>query len=203
MTETQQNETLAKELQRQFPPISKKPLFFEADLFKAVIKGKLDSVQYIIEKQGVDINQQSKEYDEKNSIYTDDTALHIAIKNNQKKIAEYLILKGANIEVKDGCSQKTPLHFACYYGHLKIVQHLIEKGANIEVKDEDQKTPLHVACENGHLPVVQYLIEKGADIEAEDFRSQTPLHYASSRRKNDVVKYLISKGANKIAKRRK
>ena len=80
------DEILAKELFQKFPPIQKKPTFFESDIFKAVIKGKLESVQYLIEKQGVNINQQTTTSDTKNSIHKGDTALHIALRNNQEKL---------------------------------------------------------------------------------------------------------------------
>ena len=97
----QRDEILKKELEQQFPPIQKKPMFFESDLFKAVIKGKLDSVQYLIEKQEININQQTSKEDGKNNITKGDTALHIALKNNQEKIAHYLFLKGARYDIKN------------------------------------------------------------------------------------------------------
>ena len=182
------------ELQQNFPPIKIKPVFFEPDLFKAVIKGKLDNVQYLIEKQGVNIDQQTTQDDEKNNVHKGETALHVACENNQQKIAQYLILKGANIEANNG-AQQTPLHVACKYGHFEIVQYLIEKGADTEAKDNDQWTPLHIACKYGHLPIVQCLIENGANIEAKDFDEKTPFYIACSKRHLPIVKYLISKGA--------
>ena len=82
----------SNEFHHKFPPINKKPMFFESDLFKAISKGKLDSVQYLIENQGISVNQK---------INDGNTPLHFAFENNQEKIAQYHYLKGADIEAKD------------------------------------------------------------------------------------------------------
>ena len=45
-------------------------------------------------------------------------------------IVEYLISKGANINVKDEYWKKTPLHYASGRGKADIIKYLISKGAN-------------------------------------------------------------------------
>ena len=126
------------------------------------------------------------------------TCLHSASIMGSFPILQYLIEKGANIEVISEAG--TPLHIACFDGNLQTVQYLIEKGADIEAKDWEEKTPLHCACSYGHLPIVQYLIEKGANIEAKDDYQCTPLHFACSYGHLPIVQYLIEKGANIEAK---
>ena len=102
-------------------------------------------------------------------------------------IVQYLIEKGASIEVKDEFLQQTPLHWAYQNGHFEIVQYLIEKDSYNEAKDGYGKTPLH------------YHIEKGANIEATSSTGRTALHFASAFGKTNIVKFLVSKGANKNA----
>ena len=174
---------------------SKKPDDFEPNIFLAAASGKLSSLQYLIEQEKVDIDQTTPIKYQKENIPRESTILHVAAQFGHFKIVQYLIEKGANIEVQNEFHY-SPLHFACLKGSLSIVQYLIEKGANIEAKGEDQRTPLHSACCSGHLPVIQYLIEKGANIEAKDYMQWTPLHTASISEKTDVVRYLVSKGAN-------
>ena len=184
-----------KQFEQRFPPIQKKPLFFESDLCKAVAKGKLDSVQYHIEKIETYIDQKATANNEKYNISVGDTPLHVGCKSLQFKIVQYLIEKGANIEAKD-YFQRTPLHVACYIGNLPVVQYLVEKGANIEAREQDQRTPLHCACENNLLPIMQYLIEKGANIEARTKEQKTVFLIAARKGYLPIFQYLVEKGAD-------
>ena len=65
-----------------------KPKDFIPDIFIACKKGKLPSVQWLIEKQNVDINIKDGH---------EQTPLHKACVSNQLPIVEYLISKGANV----------------------------------------------------------------------------------------------------------
>ena len=152
--------------------------------------GYLPIVQYLIEKQEVDIEIQG-------NCYTH--PLHYACLFGYLPIVEYLLSKGANIEAKD-IRDQTPLHYACESGDLPTVEYLVSKGANIEAISLKSQTPLHYACENGSLEIVEFLLSKGANIEAKDYQNQTPLHIASSNCENDIIQFLVSKGANKNAK---
>ena len=48
----------------------KKPTFHEPNIFKAIEKGKLNSVQYLVEVEGIDVNSK----DDKNQELTYDSA---------------------------------------------------------------------------------------------------------------------------------
>ena len=156
----------------------KKPEDFERNIFIAAKGGKLSSIQYLIEKEDVNINKKAVNNYDKQLIKKGDSVLHIACFNNHLPIVEYLIKKGAEIDIKDS-NGKTPLHIACEKGYLPIVEYLLDKDSDIEAKDNEETTPLHFACRFGHLQAVQCLIEKGADIEAKDCIQQSPLYYAS------------------------
>ena len=69
---------------------------------------------------------------------TDDfqTPLHIACENGHLPIVQYLIEKGAKIDVFDGF-QQTPLHYASENNHNSIAQYLIKKGAKIEITNQE------------------------------------------------------------------
>ena len=130
------------------------------------IGGHLPIVQYLIEKQNVDINIKG---------WNGKTPLHLACLEGHHNIAEYLISKGANINAKDTIGDYA-IHYASKGGHLPIVQYFIEQqNVDIDIKGSNEMTPLHLACLRGHLQIVQYLISKGANIEAKDQFGVNPL----------------------------
>ena len=101
-----------------FDPIIEKPSDFEPDIHKAAYEGKLESVQYLIEKQGVNKDLPNKDKE---------SPLFKACRGGHLKIVEYLIEKqGANKEFLNNYGN-TPLYNACSVGWLLIVRYLIEK----------------------------------------------------------------------------
>ena len=164
-----------------------RPKDLEPNIFKACKEGKLSSVQWLIEKENV-----NKDLIDSNNC----TPILIACQGGQPEIVDYLISKGANIEVKDKNGDSL-IHFATIGGFLSIVQYLIEKqNINKEIKGKGGKTPLHYACEKGHLPIIEYLVSKGVNIEARDKKEKTPVHYACQGGHLQIVEYLMSKYVN-------
>lgn len=135
------------------------------------------------------------------------TSLHYAASGAQKGIAELLIAKGADVNVKDD-NGGTPLHATCYSyrGHKDIVELLIEKGANVNAKDKCNRQPLHNACSSWRNDLVELLITKGVDVNAKDDNGETPLHATclgcGIRKESsyEIVELLIAKGADVNAK---
>ena len=93
-----------------FEPIIEKTEDFESDIFIAAKEGKLSSVQYLIEKEGIDVNKKTeKGYGY--PIYEGKTALHVAWIKGHLQIVQYLIEDSADIEYKDE-DQRNLLHTA-------------------------------------------------------------------------------------------
>ncbi len=109
----------------------------------------------------------------------------------------FLISKGANIQVKDN-QEQTLLHVAKY---SEAISYLITKGLDINAKDKFGNTPIfYRAKELDELKPVKTLVENGADINIKNSKGQTPLEYilASKRYPNKINKnaaYLLKKGA--------
>ena len=56
--------------------------------------------------------------------------LHCAVLWNQPKIAEMLLDKGADIEMRDPDRQTTPLRYAIMFGKTDLIPLLLSRGAN-------------------------------------------------------------------------
>ena len=165
----------------EFSPISEKPKDYESNMYFACRKGKLTSVQWLIEKE----NKNKYEKDDEQQ-----TPLHYACAYGHLPIVRYLIEKQkVDIDIKD-VNKNRPLHYACESGHLLVAQYLISKGANISAKDVDL---MYKASVGGLLPIVQYIIKKGASAEANDENGECAIHYACKYGRLQVVQYLIEK----------
>uniref|UniRef100_A0A8C6XP79 Uncharacterized protein n=1 Tax=Naja naja TaxID=35670 RepID=A0A8C6XP79_NAJNA len=121
-----------------------------------------------------------------------ETLLHVAATHGHLEIIDYLISKGAKLEVKDN-KGRTPLHRAAEKGHDKAVNRLLQAGANMYSLDQEGRTPFHLANQNHDL--VQVLLKNGALVDARDERGQTALSYAVSQGHEKTVKVLLEGGA--------
>ena len=169
----------------KFPPVKYKPSHFEPDLLKACAKGKLESVQYLIEDKKADINMR---YPNNN------TLLNSACLNGHLLIVKYLIkIHHFDVECRGYCG-RTPLHSACEYDHLDIAKYLIEKQhVNPLPLDDENNTPFHLASQFSYnLSLVKYYLETlHVDKEMKGIKGDTPLHYACFSGRLFIVKYLI------------
>ena len=102
-TKLKELQQLQKELEEvkkkpKFPPITKKPGKLQSNIHEAAENGDLSSVQWFIEKEGVNVDKR----DSNNwtpliwaSVYSDDHP------NECLSIVEYLIEKGADVNAKN------------------------------------------------------------------------------------------------------
>jgi ferric-dicitrate binding protein FerR (iron transport regulator) len=98
------------------------------------------------------------------------TPLHIAILSDQRKVARFLIDKGANINApaKDHYGG-TPLHWAAVLGRVEIARQLIDAGANVNNMDKNGNTPLDATTyeqfseSKSRLEIAELLRRKGGE----------------------------------------
>ena len=105
-------------------------------LYDAVLKGNLDKVKHLVEKEGANVKNDPK-------------SVLQAFYREDKAIFKYLIKKGANIDLQDvdyyhesfDCNDSF-IHKAADDGNLEIVRFLAENGANLVLRNRYGQTPL-------------------------------------------------------------
>ena len=155
-------------------------------LFAASTIGNLDIVKEIFEryKYVIDVNISDE---------MDNTPLHIAAIYNNVDVAEYLISKGAGIDLKNNHG-KTPLHLAIQVDEIKISSFLLTHGAKVDIKDINGMTPLHMAVIRKFYDMAKLLIHHHANINIKNSKGKSPLDLA----KNDeqMISILTGKASS-------
>jgi hypothetical protein len=121
---------------KALPPVEV-PSDLQAEFFEACRRGNVDELASLI-KKGCDVNMISK--------YCSRTPLHIATFENQLKVVEFLIAKGADVDAKDKY-RNTALHFAAHYGFDAIVRTLLLAKADRALRNKKGKLPVELAIE--------------------------------------------------------
>lgn len=132
------------------------------------------------------------------------TPLHLAAAGGHRKVVEYLISQGADIDKTYGDYGWNPIHFAASSGHAEVVALLIDKGAKIDVSDDKGNYPIHTAASRGHIDVIKVLLKSGVKPDQESYAMQEvglsapnkfqPIHSSAKYNQLQVVKFLIDLG---------
>ncbi|MDO8684210.1 MAG: ankyrin repeat domain-containing protein [Armatimonadota bacterium] len=100
-----------------------------------------------------------------NTVYTDPpfpdklSVLHIAIADEHKDVARFLILHGADTNVRNTTGD-TPLHYAASWGNEEIVRLILKKGGDPTIKDDHGEMPEDWALQEKHYKIVKILAAK-------------------------------------------
>ncbi|KAH8992274.1 hypothetical protein EDB86DRAFT_2852765, partial [Lactarius hatsudake] len=126
-------------------------------------------------------------------------ALHAASAENHVEVAQVLIERGGDVDVR-GTYERLPLQFAAIGGHVEMGRFLLDHGADVDSCGDDLWTSLHYSTANGHVDVSQMLLEHKADINSRTDSGQVPLHLVSKFSfrggRPDVVRLLLKHGAD-------
>ena len=144
--------------------------------------------------------------------YGNYTALHFAIEYGHLGIVQYLLDKGAVLDLQDEAFQDA-LYTAALKLNTEVVQFLIDNNhvdVNFRWSQEDSSVfldafLLHIAIpkkkmmeeeDQERMQFISMLVERGASLVAEDTWGCNALHLAVFNESYKVVSYLIDKGAD-------
>jgi hypothetical protein len=117
-------------------------------------------------------------------VYAGDTALHVAAAAHDRRLAESLVVLGANVRAYNRRGAE-PLHYAAdgspgadSNAQRELISYLIDAGAYPDAVDKSGVAPLHRAVRDRCSGGVSTLIDKGADPLLMNKSGSTPLHLA-------------------------
>ncbi|PSN55856.1 hypothetical protein C0J52_02774 [Blattella germanica] len=158
----------------------------ETPLLVAALHGKWDIVQYL-EDRGANIHARK----------TDGTnVLHIAIKERNEKIVDWLLRKKFNMEIRTK-NKDTIFHIAAETGAKALLQYFFaRKKLNFQSVNNFGDTLLHFAVRGNHIPTIEFLLQFNM-VNRKNKNGQTPLHEAVTPKNSfDAVEILLNYGAN-------
>lgn len=139
------------------------------------------------------------------------TVLISACMSGRPEIVEFLLSRGADVNVRNEGDQRTPLHAAAHRGSSKLIKLLIDAGADVNARNKSGASPLialasawpmgcghrdhAVAFDESAFKGVQFLIAAGADVNAADNEGRTALAWARMKGYTKIAETLTKLGA--------
>lgn len=162
------------------------PAHADPRLVNAVKAQDVDAVRLLLHQKKVSVN----------AIEPDGTtALHWAVRRNNRRITDALIAAGANVNAANDYGV-TPLWLACSADGA-IAGALLAARANPSAALTNGETVLMRCAYTGSTEAVRALLTHGANVNARGgLREQTALMWAAAERHPDVVRLLIEGGAD-------
>jgi uncharacterized protein len=138
-----------------------------------------------------------------------ETPLGAAAQTGQREIAEYLLSRGAALDICTaamlgmtdqvaamlqadpgqahalGAHDIPVMYYPALYSYLEIAELLLAHGSDINA-GEGRETALHGAAGFGQTAMVEWLLEHGAQVNPKDFNGKTPLRVAMDNGHKDI-----------------
>ena len=83
---------------------------------------------------------------------------------NRRKVVEWLIGRGANINTQDE-NGFSALHIATQEKHIDMVSYLLQNGANVNIQDKFGNTPIMRTDRSTPPELLRILLENGTDVD--------------------------------------
>ncbi|GKZ82271.1 hypothetical protein AnigIFM56816_007079 [Aspergillus niger] len=131
-----------------------------------------------------------------------ETALTLAVKANDRDIAELLMRHGAMVTPISPDTVGTPLLYAVRDQNSDLINVLLDRGADPNqrgtiVEEGKPSFPLLIAAQNGNPEIIDSLLGAGSKLDDQDSEGFSALHVAAACRTSDGLKSLLHKhGAN-------
>ncbi|MCK0160959.1 ankyrin repeat domain-containing protein [Allomuricauda sp. F6463D] len=162
---------------------------FDPTTFAIFSENPVSTIAHLIEN-GNDVNKRT--HDSRTYIFW-------AASRGNVEVMEYLVEKGAKLDLKDSHGYSlTQFTAAGGQSDTKIYDFLIENGADIQnEKDHDGRNVLLVAAPRSkNLDLIDYFIEKGLSINATDNNGNGIFNYTAQGGNIDVLKALVARGVS-------
>ncbi|WP_025763305.1 ankyrin repeat domain-containing protein [Dyadobacter tibetensis] len=134
------------------------------------------------------------------------SALMLATKSNSAEVVDYLIEKGASIDITDKNGDNLSYYLIQSYNSRRPqefkekLQVLKDKGYKVATPQQNGSTLYHLAVAKNELELLKLIAPFQIDVNAKDNQGLTALHKAALVSSNDeMLKYLIAQGAKKDA----
>jgi len=138
-----------------------------------------------------------------------ETPLGAAAQTGQREIAEYLLSRGAALDICTaamlgmtdqvaamlladpgqahalGAHDIPVMYYPALHGYKEIAELLLAHGADINA-GEGKETALHGAAGFGQTAMAEWLLEHGAQVNPKDFNGKTPLRVAMDSGHKDI-----------------
>ncbi|HMT45938.1 MAG: hypothetical protein RL702_909 [Pseudomonadota bacterium] len=111
-------------------------------------------------------------------VTTGETALHLVTARRDLTWMQFLVAKGANVNLKD-VKGVTPLVLACNLGFTEGAEFLVGKGARVDESNSSGETPLITSVHNRNVALVRVLLKAGANPDRADNSGRTARDYAA------------------------
>ena len=167
---------------------------------KAVLAGKIDFVVKILLYKGGDIDFVKTAKDEDGK-----AVLHLAAMRGLNDSVEWILDRGADINIRTFIKKRTPLMLAAENDHISTVLLLIKRGASLSVnyQDEDGRTALHFAALKASLEMAQVLLICGSNSNIRTKRDRRAADEATAAGRTDMyeqISFFLGNQHDHIAK---
>ncbi len=167
-----------EEKKKAMKVLFEKGIPFTPDCFSfQIAKDNLEICELFV-KAGMDVN-------DRDSAGT--PFLCFAARNGKKDMVQWLLEKGADIDVVSQDRGYSPVMDAVWKSNKEIVEMLVNKGANLNFVSRDGQTALILATGSGNFDICRILAENGADPTIKDRMGMSSIDYANLFKKEDIL----------------
>ncbi|MBW4888760.1 ankyrin repeat domain-containing protein [Mucilaginibacter sp. HMF5004] len=176
------------EIEKGSNPLQSNAMSMDAVVMAINAQAPNASIEYLLSLPGSDVNKLT---------HDGRTYLHWAATRGNVEITEYLLNKGAKINIEDSHGT-TPLTFAAGSGqqNTKIYDLLAAHGADLkkEVNEDGANVLLLAVANDKELALTNYFVSKGIDLNSKDAAGNNVFGYAAKSGNVDLLKTLLQKG---------